>query len=290
MSPRDLGAAIGVSESSVKRWADDGELTLVRTRGGHRRIRVADAVRFIRKHAHHVVRPELLGLPPRSRQLAQLSTDAHSTLLAQFLEDGRFDAARSALVHAFMEGVELATLARDVLQPALAHLGELWHHGPEGIAIEHAATETCLEAMHEIERLLPEPGDRVALGGAPEWDPYQLPTLVVSLTLRVAGWRTVNLGPRVPLDAYTSAVDKFEPKIVWLSVSSTKHDSDAAEYVREMARRLAPRRIRIVVGGRSSGQLAAPEADFAHDRLVVTDSLAKLELLARTARTGRRSG
>jgi MerR family transcriptional regulator, light-induced transcriptional regulator len=49
LSPKALAAAIGVSESSLKRWADEGRLAAERTAGGHRRIAVAEAVRFVRR-------------------------------------------------------------------------------------------------------------------------------------------------------------------------------------------------------------------------------------------------
>ena len=46
LSPRQLAVAIGVSESSLKRWADDGRLAVERTAGGHRRIPLPEAVRW----------------------------------------------------------------------------------------------------------------------------------------------------------------------------------------------------------------------------------------------------
>ncbi|HEX9106572.1 MAG TPA: MerR family DNA-binding transcriptional regulator, partial [Longimicrobiales bacterium] len=49
LSPRELAEAVGVSESSLKRWADRGVLAVERTAGGHRRIPLGEAVRFIRR-------------------------------------------------------------------------------------------------------------------------------------------------------------------------------------------------------------------------------------------------
>ncbi|MED5508142.1 MAG: DNA-binding protein, partial [Planctomycetota bacterium] len=54
--------AIGMSESSLKRWVDRGLLESTRTAGGHRRIRVKEAVRFIRDRQLVVSAPEKLGL------------------------------------------------------------------------------------------------------------------------------------------------------------------------------------------------------------------------------------
>lgn len=63
LSPKDLAEAIGVSESSLRRWADEGRVAVTKTVGGHRRIALGEAVRFIRQSGASLVRPDLLGLP-----------------------------------------------------------------------------------------------------------------------------------------------------------------------------------------------------------------------------------
>lgn len=285
LSPRDLGAAIGVSESSVKRWADSGQLKLVRTRGGHRRIRLSEAVRFIQKQHHEVVRPELLGLPSRARQLARQPVHENARTLARFLIAGQLAEARTALLHAFIEGVELVTLGRDILQPALEQIGELWHHGPDGIAIEHAAIETCRQALHEIERLLPSGDGPLALGGSPEWDPYQLPSLLASMALQQAGWRPTNLGARVPLAALLAAAKRLRPQLVWLSISCDEPRGAAKGYVEAAAAGLAGSNTLLVVGGRICGHLRDARLPLDPQRVLFEDSLAQLQDLAR-ARSG----
>ena len=62
LSPKDLANAIGASESSVKRWTDQGRLEITRTSGGHRRIAVTEAIRFIRENQLPLLQPEVLGL------------------------------------------------------------------------------------------------------------------------------------------------------------------------------------------------------------------------------------
>lgn len=262
LSPRDFGAAIGVSESSVKRWADDGQLRIVKTRGGHRRIRMAEAVRWIQRHGHALVRPELLGLPDRMRQLERRPTTDVARSLERFLADGQFDEARALLLHAYVGGLPLVALADEVLQPALAAVGELWHRGPDGIAVEHAATETCAQALHEIQRMLPEVRGPAALGGAPEGDPYQLPSLLAAMTLQGAGWRATNLGADLPLAALLASCERLRPRLVWLSLSATRDPRSARAYVEAAATALADRGPLLVVGGRASETLALPHVRF----------------------------
>ena len=63
VSPRNLAEAIGMSESSLKRWADRGLLQVTRTAGGHRRIAIRDAIRFVRERQLRFLKPTAIGLP-----------------------------------------------------------------------------------------------------------------------------------------------------------------------------------------------------------------------------------
>ena len=62
LTPKDLADAIGASESALRRWIDGGRIRMSRTAGGHRRIPLQEAIRFIRQTGATIVRPELLGL------------------------------------------------------------------------------------------------------------------------------------------------------------------------------------------------------------------------------------
>jgi len=62
-SPKQVARAIGVSESTLKRWCDGGLIPMTKTAGGHRRIEVAAVIKFLRETGRQVVEPELLNLP-----------------------------------------------------------------------------------------------------------------------------------------------------------------------------------------------------------------------------------
>src|SRR4051794_29162640 len=64
LSPRDLAIAANVSESSVKRWCDRGLIAFERTGGGHRRMKLTDAVGFLKSSGKHFD-PSRLGLAER---------------------------------------------------------------------------------------------------------------------------------------------------------------------------------------------------------------------------------
>lgn len=230
LSPRDVATAIGVSESSLKRWADEGLLNVTRTVGGHRRIALREVLRYIRQTGTPVLRPEVLGLPaaPAEAAAGGAVKDQDAFLVESILR-GDAVSARSILLSRFLAGESFADLCDGPLREALHRIGELWHHGPEGIHREHRSVDVCVHAINHVRALLPDPAPdaMVALGGAPAGDPYFVPSLMVATVLAAEGWRDINLGANVPVVALTSAMRGFAPRLVWMSFSSGRA-TDAA--------------------------------------------------------------
>src|SRR5574338_1107356 len=96
LSPRERADALGVSESSLKRWVDAGKIVAFRTEGGHRRIAVSEAVRFIRATHAPVARPELLGMPEIA--VAHQGALGGSERLLDYLLEGDVVGARGWLL------------------------------------------------------------------------------------------------------------------------------------------------------------------------------------------------
>jgi methanogenic corrinoid protein MtbC1 len=240
VSPPELAAAIGVSESSLKRWTDDGRIVADRTAGGHRRIPVAEAIRFVRGSGVPIGRPELLGLenpvepaaiPPPEEAAAGVACERlHELLLS---EDAA--AARGWVVSLYLAGWPVEAICDGPVRNALTWIGEAWRHGPAGIFEEHRATQTSLQALGELRPLLPPvPRDApVALGCAPAGDPYSIPSRAAALVLASAGFREVDLGADTPADALLAAIDRLRPAVVWVAWSVGVPDAAAAE--RELA-------------------------------------------------------
>ena len=61
-SPRKIAEALGVGESTVKRWIDAGRLEADRTLGGHRRVALEEVLRFVKEEGTDVVYPQAIGL------------------------------------------------------------------------------------------------------------------------------------------------------------------------------------------------------------------------------------
>lgn len=124
------------------------------------------------------------------------------------------------IVSSFLQGTSIATLCDGPIRSALSELGNLWKEGPEGIAVEHHAVDTCVQALMEVRAMIAVPARaRCAIGGAVERDPYILPSLMASVVLAEAGYRTSNLGPNLPAKALRAAAEQNRAEIVWRSSS-----------------------------------------------------------------------
>lgn len=251
LSTRELADALGVSESSLKRWVDSGKISASRTEGGHRRIRLSEAMRFIRDMRAPLARPELLDLP----EVAIVRARGEDRL-ASYLRDGDSVGARGWLMARYVEGANIADLADGPIRDAMAGLGELWHHDEDGVFVEHRGTEVCLQAVAQLRSMISTvpAAAPLALGGCPADDPYLLSTQLAAMVATEAGMRAVNLGPDTPVRAFARAVAAHQPKLVWLSISTPL----AAARARSMARWLdtLPTTTAIVIGGQQSRTLS----------------------------------
>lgn len=260
ISPRELAAAIGVSESSLKRWSDDGLIRVSRTAGGHRRIAIGDAIRFVRAIGVPILRPEVLGLTDLTPGADALATESAAERLLAFLRDGKTREARGLVLSLYLSGQSVAEIADGPLRSAMDELGRLWNHDPAGVFVEHRATDICIQAVQQLRRLVePDVPGPVAVGGAPSGDPYLLPSMLVSAALAASSWQAVNLGPDTPFEALSTAVERHRPRLVWLSVSSVRDANELRDGVTGLATRLADRGTTLAIGGRALGELALPE-------------------------------
>jgi excisionase family DNA binding protein len=275
LSPRDLAGALGVSESSLKRWIDAGRIRATRTAGGHRRIAIPDALAFIREARVQVVRPELLGM--RDTPEAQVDRPLDDGALRQALIDGDARTARGWIESRLLDGARLADLCDGPIRTAMYEIGELWQHEANGVFVEHRATDVCIQALARLRAMFePAPDAPIAIGGAPEDDPYLLPSAMAALVLAAEGFRTVNLGADTPTAALHHAAAHHQPRLVWISASSPVPLAQAHEVAAFLAS--LPPGVVTVVGGRHRAAIGA-----ADPMIHTAESMAELAAIGRAA-------
>ncbi len=260
VSPRDLAQAIGMSESSLKRWADRGLLSVTRTAGGHRRIRIKDALAFIRNKRLNILAPAAIGLPVRDAQY-EVDDVSFDKVLQQQLVAGNKHAVWQMLIGRFLEGASIAELGDGPIRSALCEIGSRLDHDADAIFLEHRATDLCIQVVQQMRVLATTENKKFrATGGAIDEDPYLLPSMLVASIIVEHGGDATNLGPNTPIDVLridsVMRPPESRPELVWISVSTISDPVALSSQITSFAKECKEMGILLAVGGRDLGQLS----------------------------------
>lgn len=281
ISPRQLARAIGVSESSVKRWCDQGLLVTGKTAGGHRRLSLPQALEFVRARQFSVVEPAVLGLPPACGQGERTDDRARERLYAALVA-GDEPTARQILFDLYLAGRSLLDLCDSLLTPVLHEIGRAWDCGDIEVYQERRACETVIRILHELSQILPDPaaGAPLAIGGTGPDDFYSVPTTMVELVLRSGGWRATSLGSGLPFGTLVRALEHVQPRLFWLSVTHLGPLDHFLEGFAQLAAAAEALRIPLVVGGQALSAEIRSRLRFT----AYCDSLRQLDATAQALR------
>lgn len=185
-SPKQVAAVLQASESSVKRWCDQGAIATVRTVGGHRKITLDALQEFLRINQRQLPDPRAIGL-------------ATGALATEPDIPGGQDSDQRQFRHALAMGDEwkcrriLRTRVDTVGSPseaagflitdAMHGIGEAWDWRKIDAYQERRGCDICIRLINELRNELPTLPKAApkALGGTLTGDPYQLPTALVEL-------------------------------------------------------------------------------------------------------------
>lgn len=219
LSPKQVADAIGASESSLKRWCDQGLLNTVKTAGGHRRIPIQEALRFARERNIAAAEPHLMAmLATTDRKSRRVEHGAER--LIEALVAGSETICRVIVFEYFQAGISVSRIFDEIVAPAFRHLGDKWECKELEIYEERSACQIMLQILHELrlKQIVPV-SKRIAMGATCEGDPYTMPIMMGEMVLRSVGWDTRLLGCSIPLSSTLKAIQHHRPAIFWLSVS-----------------------------------------------------------------------
>ena len=187
LTTRQLARLWLVSEATIKRWADTGQLPSSRTVGGHRRFPVSEVMRFQADRGLGAAAASATSAPQ-----ATLTADASagpldlSETARQFFEAvtrGHAVEATALLLEAHMLGATLARLFDEVVAPSMRRVGDRWHADEMSVADEHLATSTATRAVESMAATnrLPGASGTEAVCCATEEEQHTLVTLLEKL-------------------------------------------------------------------------------------------------------------
>lgn len=225
---------LGVTPSTVKRWAAEGRLPCLRTPGGHRRFRSGDIARFLQASGGE-------------------SDDLGLRLLEQLLHEPERYTLQSLLTTARGRLGSWWAVA-DLLGKVLEAIGRQWQDGRCSISQEHQASH-CLEASLSACLAALSAGDpeRRCLLVAVEDDFHTLGLSLAELCVCEAGWTALWLGTPTPTSEFSHVVQRMRPEVVAVSASSWSSDAAVmASHYKSIA--TACRRIgtQLILGGKGA--------------------------------------
>ncbi len=206
-SPKQVASALQASESSVKRWCDQGAISTIRTVGGHRRITLDALQHFLRTSDRGLAAPEALGLSPTTIAAGEQIPGGEDSDQRQFrsaLAAGD-EASCRRILRALVGRSESKSEAADFLITDAMHgIGEAWDCNKLDAYQERRGCDICIRLLNELRNELPDlpKSAPIALGGTFSGDPYQLPTALIELAMREAGWNAISLGSNLPTESF----------------------------------------------------------------------------------------
>ncbi len=256
LSTRQLASLFSVTQTTIKRWADLGHLPCVKTVGGHRKFVVKDILRFAEDHRY-----PLTGslAPPKTRtrrttleaslRIADFSTVA-DIVLEEALE-GNTKELHQLLLYLTTHHVEFATIADEVIRPAMAAIGRLWREGKLEINREHLASQAVMES---IIRLSPElhrkpSNGKTAVCACAEGELHEIGLRAVSYALDTEGWEVQYLGAATPFDALASYITVSRPEAVCLSCTAGRQSRSPVNNIRSIGKLVRSYKGIFIVGG-----------------------------------------
>ncbi len=277
LSPAEFAEALGISESSARRLADSGVLRIERTQGGHRKIPVSEAIRYVREIQAVVVRPDLLGLSTIELTPDSSAADSWSGRLLAALSNGHYANVIGLMQAMYLDNISVAEMCDGPIRNAMDAIGSIWPHDKRSIFIEHRATVLCVRALCQIRLSLPEiaADAPAAMGAAPQHDPYLLPSLMASLVLHECGFEEVNLGPDTPVDVLSDSVGDEQPAVVWLAISNPIRSKTHHREIEQLANVVDAYDGLFLVGGRNSTTYTGPKAQHCQSMSEIKTLVAK---------------
>ncbi len=287
ISPKQMARAMGVGESSVKRWCDQGLIETVRTAGGHRKLPMNEVLRYVRERGHTLVSPEVLGLPAVSLHAAA-GLKHGGTRLADALLAGNEILAQQIVLDLFLARHSLSAICDEVVAAAFHEIGQRWACRQADVYQERRGCETATRILFDLRGMQPPPNeDCRAIGGTVEGDHYSLPTTMAELVLRDCGFAATSLGTSVPVGSLINAIGATSPKIFWLSVSHIAEGLDFIGEFSQLSKACLAADVALVVGGRALSQELRQQMVYS----AFCDTMQQLESFARSlSRNWRRSG
>jgi methanogenic corrinoid protein MtbC1 len=256
LSTVDVARLFNVTETTVKRWADEGTLCCQKTPGGHRKFPMRNIIEFAEQNNFEPV--GVLSLPEGSGrnttvQTAILSRDFSS--LAKAFVDRALSPDRTDLYLFFSYLYEhrfpLWEIYDKVLRPGMQEIGGMWERGEIGVNQEHRASYETMDALARLQAEIfvkPATGKSVIFACMGE-ELHEIGLRSAAYVFEAEGWTTHYIGARTPVASVVEAVKDLRPSVLALSVTYPEETGQIVDDLRSLAEQAHRLGVPIILGG-----------------------------------------
>ncbi len=226
LSTQEVADLINVTETTVKRWADEGKIQCHKTLGGHRKFLLKDIVHFAESNLYPLSGTVTPPVPHRHVEALEFAVHAKNfqTLADLFYEEAlKADkkAIYEMLSYLGKHHISLSMLADEVIKPAMTRLGDEWRAGNLDVDREHLVSNAVLEALITLNpELHRKPSNGLtAICACAEGDYHELGLRMLAYALETEGWKVHYLGANTPFLSVRSITKSTRPALLCLSAT-----------------------------------------------------------------------
>jgi methanogenic corrinoid protein MtbC1 len=265
LSTAAVARLFDVTETTVKRWADDGALKCQKTPGGHRKFLIRYVAEFAT--AHNLEPLGALTLPEGDAHASAIDTAIllrdFTVLTNAFVEKALFPGESDLfryLSYLYQHHFHLWEICDLVLRPGMCEIGVRWQRGEIGVSHEHRASSEVLSALAKLQTqvyIRPATG-RSAICACLDQESHEIGLRCIANIFECEGWTVRYLGARTPAGALVDAIGELPPTVVCLSVSAAGDRGTLRSDLKRVTAAAHAQAARVVVGGEgASDELAA---------------------------------
>ncbi|MDH4070065.1 MAG: cobalamin-dependent protein [Ignavibacteria bacterium] len=256
LSTADLARLFDVTETTIKRWADSGELPCIKTPGGHRKyllsavLAFADARGFSPSHLPRTIDTEILD-EQNEQAVIHKDIDTLRNTFVQKVLSGKPGEVSSFLLALSHSNLSVVKLCDEIIDPGMEEVGNLWLTGKLGVETEHRVSYEVLNAISQIEsaKQLREPTGRTVLLACPRNEHHEIGLRSLAAILRLQGWNIIYLGANVPTDSLMDTIRIYAPEVVCLSMTDPEAGLQMQNDLRKIYESVRYAKGTLVLGG-----------------------------------------
>lgn len=261
-SIKTIAALTGLGTETLRAWERRYQAIVPsRDQGGRRSYSQQDLERLtllanLTRQGHAISKVSRLGID-QLRKLLEAGDErvVEQRLFAEqivdALQDYRIDRCEQLLKRALIANEPLA-YTRDILAPALNHVGQLWHEEKLSVAQEHmfsACVKRILLSM--VNNLQGLSGNRPSmLFATPSGEPHEFGILMCCLLAAEQHYDCYYLGANVPAADLIDAARKLKADVLVLSVLKTPPDAETLADLDDIVKTVGEEKLAIWMGGK----------------------------------------